>query len=167
MKKSGIKRRSRGAQLPSIIPLALEALRAAAGLSSWEAVENEIDRRERRHPEFGSGSSSDTWRNLVKNDGTLMPYVRLELLEGVTGIPTGVILDVSGSMALLRNGDKKAEALRYASGLRQLADEIEREARQEQKLDKAAQKRVMENLYRVWKTHGVDLSMPLRTDSAQ
>lgn len=165
MKGNPIKRRSRGAQLPTVLPQALEALREAAGFSSWEVVAREMKRRERRHPEFHVGASADTWRNLIKNDGTaVMRYARLELLEGVTGIPTGIILDVSGSMALLRDGTRKDDAIKYAQGLRCLADAIENEAHHEKALDVKAQKQVMGEFYRTWQVHGIDLSMPVREE---
>jgi hypothetical protein len=161
-----IKRRKKGPQLPEVIPLGLEALRQAAGFMGWESVAKEIIRRERRHPAFQIGASGDTWRKLVKNEGEPpLRYARLELLEGVTGIPTGVMLDVTGAMALLRAGTRKEDALKYAAGLKQLARDIENEARRSRKLDDDEQIAVMERFYRNWKAHGFDASMPLKSKS--
>lgn len=157
------KRRKKGPQLPKVVVLGLEALRQAGGFASWERLSDGIDERKRRHPEFEVGTSGDTWRKLVKNNGEPpLRYARLEVLEGVTGIPTGVMLDVTGSMALLRDGTRKTDALMYAAGLKQLAKDIEREAIREKKLNRSEQIATMERFYRNWKTHGFDASMPIR-----
>lgn len=158
------KRHKYKAQLPGVLPHALEAARHVAKVKGWETVSREIGRRERRHPDFKGGWSPKTIRNLMRNNGAKMTYSQLELFAGVFGIPSGVLLDVSHVMSCLRQGTAadNEKARQYAKGLRALANAITKETNGTAKLDLATQIRGMEKLYAVWKKKGLDVTMPLK-----
>jgi hypothetical protein len=101
-------------RLPQSVAEGLRVLRLWAGFKSQQALVSDAkarDRREFPHVSF----THDTVRDLEKWQRPLR-YAHLEIYEGSTGIPTGVLLAITHTVSLLRDG--KADAARaYADGL--------------------------------------------------